>query len=109
MQNSLCAYNCWQNWGQGEAAKPQVLGAWFQVLGKTNAVDHYVLALHGSLSLAPSTEHLVSHPLAGSASQPYPENRHAPVAQLDSASVFGTEGWGFESLRAYCNSSKFKV
>ena len=31
-------------------------------------------------------------------------NRHdsyfAPVAQLDRASVFGTEGWGFESLRA---------
>ena len=26
---------------------------------------------------------------------------HAPVAQLDRASVFGTEGWGFESLRAY--------
>ncbi len=25
----------------------------------------------------------------------------APVAQLDRASVFGTEGWGFESLRAY--------
>ena len=25
----------------------------------------------------------------------------ASVAQLDSASVFGTEGWGFESLRAY--------
>jgi hypothetical protein len=25
---------------------------------------------------------------------------HAPVAQLDRASVFGTEGWGFESLRA---------
>lgn len=24
----------------------------------------------------------------------------ASVAQLDSASVFGTEGWGFESLRA---------
>ena len=24
-----------------------------------------------------------------------------PVVQLDSASVFGTEGWGFESLRAY--------
>lgn len=24
----------------------------------------------------------------------------APVAQLDSASVFGTEGWGFESLQA---------
>ena len=24
----------------------------------------------------------------------------APVAQLDRASVFGTEGWGFESLRA---------
>lgn len=23
----------------------------------------------------------------------------APVAQLDRASVFGTEGWGFESLR----------
>lgn len=26
---------------------------------------------------------------------------HAPVAQLDRASVFGTEGWGFESLRVY--------
>ena len=25
----------------------------------------------------------------------------APVAQLDRASVFGTEGWGFESLRVY--------
>ena len=25
----------------------------------------------------------------------------APVAQLDRASVFGTEGWGFESLREY--------
>ncbi len=25
----------------------------------------------------------------------------APVAQLDSASVFGTEGWGFESLLVY--------
>ena len=28
-------------------------------------------------------------------------NAHASVAQLDRASVFGTEGWGFESLRAY--------
>jgi hypothetical protein len=27
--------------------------------------------------------------------------KYAPVAQLDRASVFGTEGWGFESLRAY--------
>ena len=26
--------------------------------------------------------------------------KEASVAQLDSASVFGTEGWGFESLRA---------
>ena len=25
----------------------------------------------------------------------------APVAQQDRASVFGTEGWGFESSRAY--------
>ena len=25
----------------------------------------------------------------------------APVAQLDRASVFGTEGWGFDSLRAH--------
>jgi hypothetical protein len=24
---------------------------------------------------------------------------NAPVAQLDRASVFGTEGWGFKSLR----------
>ena len=29
----------------------------------------------------------------------------APVAQLDRASVFGTEGWGFESLRAYYNAN----
>ncbi len=28
-------------------------------------------------------------------------NQFAPVAQLDRASVFGTEGWGFESLRVY--------
>ncbi len=28
----------------------------------------------------------------------------ASVAQLDRASVFGTEGWGFESLRAYCKN-----
>ena len=27
--------------------------------------------------------------------------RHAPVAQLDRASVFGTEGWEFESLRVH--------
>ncbi len=27
-------------------------------------------------------------------------SRHAPVAQLDRASDFGSEGWGFESLRA---------
>ena len=26
---------------------------------------------------------------------------HAPVAQLDRASDFGSEGWGFDSLRAY--------
>ena len=26
----------------------------------------------------------------------------APVAQLDRASDFGSEGWGFEPLRAYC-------
>ena len=26
---------------------------------------------------------------------------HGPVAQLDRASVFGTEGWGFESLRGH--------
>ena len=25
---------------------------------------------------------------------------HAPVAQLDRASDFGSEGWGFESLQA---------
>ena len=28
-------------------------------------------------------------------------NAYASVAQLDRASVFGTEGWGFESLRVY--------
>src|SRR5207244_7696541 len=30
----------------------------------------------------------------------------APVAQLDRATVFGTVGWGFESLRAYWHSRK---
>jgi hypothetical protein len=25
----------------------------------------------------------------------------APLAQLDRASVFGTEGWGFDSLMVY--------
>ena len=33
----------------------------------------------------------------------------APVAQLDSASVFGTEGWGFESLRAYFFSNSNRL
>ena len=28
-------------------------------------------------------------------------SKRGPVAQLDRASVFGTEGWGFESLRVY--------
>ena len=28
------------------------------------------------------------------------ESARAPVAQLDRASDFGSEGWGFESLRA---------
>ena len=30
----------------------------------------------------------------------------APVAQLDRASVYGTEGWGFKSLRAHQSSLK---
>ena len=30
----------------------------------------------------------------------YGSETQASVAQLDRASVFGTEGWGFESLRA---------
>ncbi len=34
------------------------------------------------------------------ASQSIDRKHLAPVAQLDRASVFGTEGWGFESLRA---------
>lgn len=32
---------------------------------------------------------------------------YALVAQLDRASVFGTEGWGFESLRVY--SSQYET
>ena len=32
---------------------------------------------------------------------PAPQRLRAPVAQLDRASDFGSEGWGFESLRAY--------
>ena len=27
-------------------------------------------------------------------------SQHAPLAQLDRASVYGTEGWGFDSLEA---------
>ena len=32
---------------------------------------------------------------------PAPQQSDAPVAQLDRASDFGSEGWGFKSLRAY--------
>ena len=32
---------------------------------------------------------------------PAPQLLVAPVAQLDRASDFGSEGWGFKSLRAY--------
>ena len=39
--------------------------------------------------------------------------QRAPVAQLDRASVFGTEGWEFKSLRAYqiaaAELSEFRV
>ena len=31
---------------------------------------------------------------------PQQQTKHAPVAQLDRASDFGSEGWGFESSRA---------
>ena len=34
-----------------------------------------------------------------------PTKKFASVAQLDRASVFGTEGWGFESLRMYSPKS----
>ena len=34
------------------------------------------------------------------------EALHAPVAQLDRASVYGTEGYWFESSRVYCFSTK---
>lgn len=32
--------------------------------------------------------------------------KYAPLAQLDRASVYGTEGWGFELLRV---RHKFKI
>ena len=35
---------------------------------------------------------------------PAPQLPLAPVAQLDRASDFGSEGWGFDSLRAYGKS-----
>ena len=38
---------------------------------------------------------------------PAPQLWSAPVAQLDRASDFGSEGWGFKSLRAY--SEKLRV
>ncbi len=34
--------------------------------------------------------------------QSFKYDKHAPVAQSDRASDFGSEGWGFESLRVYC-------
>ena len=37
---------------------------------------------------------------------PAPQLKAAPVAQLDRASDFESEGWGFESLRAYGNKIK---
>jgi hypothetical protein len=33
----------------------------------------------------------------------------APVAQLDRASVYGTEGWGSESLQAYSKTRFFSL
>ena len=41
--------------------------------------------------------------LSPSTSFPTIASEPAPVAQLDRASDFGSEGWGFESLRA-CSS-----
>ena len=35
---------------------------------------------------------------------PVPQQKYAPVAQLDRAFGYGPKGWGFESSRAY----KFK-
>jgi hypothetical protein len=32
---------------------------------------------------------------------PAPQRKQAPVAQMDRASDFGSEGWGFKSSRAY--------
>ena len=39
--------------------------------------------------------------IAPSAMHQNPETLKAPVAQLDRASDFGSEGWGFESLPVY--------
>src|SRR6266436_1479554 len=35
------------------------------------------------------------------------ESAHGPVAQLDRASDFGSEGWGFDSLRGRHSKSRF--
>ncbi len=39
---------------------------------------------------------------------PAPQLFFAPVAQLDRASDFGSDGWGFKSLRAYGMKSTCK-
>src|SRR6185437_9403809 len=46
--------------------------------------------------------------LAGGASAVASENQRAPVAQLDRASDYGSEGWEFESLRARHDASLFQ-
>src|SRR6266404_7018318 len=37
------------------------------------------------------------------------ESAHGPVAQLDRASDFGSEGWGFDSLRGRHSKNRFAI
>ncbi len=64
----------------------------FDTAPRANGLPFPVLRLCGRLS--PLVRHMI-HPAA-----------QAPVAQLDSASVFGTEGYRFESCRAYSQRHK---
>ena len=54
-----------------------------RVLGRRLTAGHQVLALAVGVRV------------------PAPQQKYAPVAQLDRASGYGPEGWGFESFRVY--------
>jgi hypothetical protein len=65
-------------------------------------VTDYGLPVLGRAGAVP-----VRRPTPAAARRYHQNLYHAPVAQLDRASVYGTEGRGFESLRAHSETSAF--